>query len=93
VNDADAVHAIDASARAELGEHAVFPTDQSLGGEDFSWLLEKVPGAMVRLGTKTPGGRVFDLHQPDLIVDERAIGVGARVLTAAALWEFASRPA
>ena len=30
-------------------------TAQSLGGEDFAWYLEQVPGAMGRLGTRTPG--------------------------------------
>jgi amidohydrolase len=58
---------------------------QSLGGEDFAWYLEHVPGAMARLGTRTPGGPTYDLHQAAFDVDERAIGVGVRVLTSAAL--------
>ena len=35
---------------------------QSLGGEDCTWYLTTVPGAMIRLGTRT-GGRTYDLHQ------------------------------
>jgi metal-dependent amidase/aminoacylase/carboxypeptidase family protein len=66
-------------------------TPQSLGGEDFAWLLEKVPGAMVRLGTRTPGGHTYDLHRPDFVVDERAVALGARVLAATALADLASR--
>jgi len=58
---------------------------QSLGGEDFAWYLESVPGAMARLGTRTPGGPTYDLHQGNLLVDERAVGIGAKVLAAAAL--------
>ena len=68
-----------------LGDAAHVATSQSLGGEDFAWYLESVPGAMARLGTRTPGGPTYDLHQGDLRVDERAIGVGASVLAAAAL--------
>ena len=68
-----------------LGEEAHVATSQSLGGEDFAWYLESVPGAMGRLGTRTPGGPTYDLHQGDLRVDERAISVGATVLAAAAL--------
>ncbi len=68
-----------------LGEEANVATSQSLGGEDFAWYLESVPGAMARLGTRTPGGPTYDLHQGDLRVDERAISVGAKVLAAAAL--------
>lgn len=58
-------------------------TVQSLGGEDFAWYLTKVPGAMARLGTRTPGGRTYDLHQGDLVLDETAILCGAKVLAGA----------
>jgi metal-dependent amidase/aminoacylase/carboxypeptidase family protein len=68
-----------------LGRHAHVPTPQSLGGEDFAWYLESVPGAMGRLGTRSPGGPSYDLHQGDLVVDERATAVGAKVLAAVAL--------
>jgi len=60
------------------------PTQQSLGGEDFGWYLDRVPGAMGRLGTRTPGGATYDLHQGNLRVDERATVIGARVLAEAA---------
>jgi amidohydrolase len=91
VNDADAVQVIEDAVRAEIGENAVVLTPQSLGGEDFAWLLEKVPGAMVRLGTRTPGGRTYDLHRPDFVPDERAVSLGARVLAATAMADLASR--
>jgi amidohydrolase len=63
-----------------LGDRGHVPSGQSLGGEDFGWYLDTVPGAMARLGTRTPGGPTYDLHQGDLRVDDRAIGIGARVL-------------
>lgn len=93
VNDADATATVEDAARAELGEHSVVLAEQSLGGEDFAWILEKVPGAMLRLGTRTPGGRSYDLHQSDFTVDERSIMVGARVLAATALGDLAQRSA
>jgi len=68
-----------------VGEEGHVSTQQSLGGEDFGWFLDRVPGAMGRLGTRTPGGATYDLHQGDLRVDERATTVGARVLAEAAL--------
>jgi amidohydrolase len=67
-----------------LGEGGQVVAPQSLGGEDFGWYLDQVPGAMMRLGTRTPGGPTYDLHQGDLRVDERAIGIGARLLAGAA---------
>jgi len=40
---------------------------------------------MGRLGTRAPGGATYDLHRGDLLVDERAIAVGAKVLAATVL--------
>jgi amidohydrolase len=85
VNEPGATGLLDGAVRAVLGEDGAVSTQQSLGGEDFAWYLEEVPGAMGRLGTRTPGGRTYDLHQGDLHIDERAIGVGAKVLAAAVL--------
>lgn len=87
VNDAAAIAALTAAARATAGERSVVPTRQSLGGEDFSWLLQKTPGALARLGTRAPGGATYELHQGDLVIDETAIGVGTRLLAVAALSE------
>ncbi|MFF4788380.1 amidohydrolase [Streptomyces sp. NPDC001276] len=71
---------------ARRGAANVEDTEQSLGGEDFSWYLEHVPGAMARLGVRTPGERtVRDLHQGDFDADESAIRVGVELFTAAAL--------
>ncbi|MFJ4549316.1 amidohydrolase [Streptomyces sp. NPDC088817] len=71
---------------ARRGAATVEDTEQSLGGEDFSWYLEHVPGAMARLGVRTPGERtVRDLHQGDFDADESAIRVGVELFTAAAL--------
>jgi len=84
VNDPALVARLRASAELMLGPQAPRPTAQSLGGEDFAWYVQAVPGAMARLGTRTPGGRTCDLHQGDLVVDERAVAIGARLLAGAA---------
>ncbi|MDQ0774936.1 amidohydrolase [Streptomyces aurantiacus] len=86
VNDPDMTDLLRAAMTARLGAHSVEDTEQSLGGEDFSWYLEQVPGAMARLGVRTPGERtVRDLHQGDFDADESAITVGVELFTAAAL--------
>ncbi|KQY64676.1 MULTISPECIES: amidohydrolase [unclassified Nocardioides] len=85
VNDHEATVALARSVAAVLGPDGALPALQSLGGEDFGWYLERVPGAMGRLGTRTPGGPTYDLHQGDLRIDERAIAIGAAVLVGAAL--------
>ncbi|MEU0838432.1 amidohydrolase [Streptomyces sp. NPDC005962] len=71
---------------ARRGSYAVEDTEQSLGGEDFSWYLERVPGAMARLGVRRVGDTTRrDLHVGDFDVDEGAIEVGVELFTAAAL--------
>lgn len=85
VNTADAIESFARSAGQVIGPRAVVPTRQSLGGEDFSWYLVDIPGAMARLGTRTPGGHTYELHQGDLIVDERAVSYGAALLAQIAL--------
>jgi amidohydrolase len=86
VNESVSTAMIDAAAERVLGPDATTPAPQSLGGEDFAWYLESVPGALCRLGTRRPGSDDdFDIHQPAFDVDERAIGVGVRLMAATAL--------
>ncbi|CAJ1507988.1 M20 family metallopeptidase [[Mycobacterium] holstebronense] len=68
-------HAIEA-----IGPEVLAETQQSGGGEDFSWYLEQVPGAMGRLGVWPGSGPQLDLHQPTFDLDERALAVGVRVM-------------
>ncbi|KAF0966447.1 M20 family metallopeptidase [Rhodococcus sp. T7] len=70
-----------------VGPDALADTPQSGGGEDFSWYLEEVPGAMARLGVWSGVGEQLDIHQPTFDLDERALGVGVRVLSSLVLAE------
>jgi amidohydrolase len=85
VNAASAARLLTRAATAVVGASGVVGTEQSLGGEDFAWYLERVPGAMARLGVRTPGGPTYDLHQGDLRVDDGAVPIGAGLLARVAL--------
>ncbi|UYM03954.1 amidohydrolase [Solicola gregarius] len=85
VNDTACTSALRRAVESTLGAGAVAAAGQSLGGEDFAWYLERVPGAMGRLGTRTPGGPTYDLHQGSLRVDERAVDIGAKLLATVAV--------
>ncbi|MFJ3195537.1 amidohydrolase [Streptomyces griseoviridis] len=90
VNDADVTDLLHDAMVARRGPDSVEGTEQSLGGEDFSWYLEHVPGAMARLGVRAPGERTArDLHQGDFDADEYAITVGVELFTATALLDAA----
>lgn len=79
VTNDDVATALIAQAVKDTDPHALREAPQSSGGEDFSWYLEHVPGSMARLGSWNGEGEKPDLHQPDIIFDERAIGVGIRL--------------
>ena len=85
VNDVAATHLLAGAVERVLGPEGRVSTTQSLGGEDFAWFLDAIPGAMGRLGTRTPGGPTFDLHQGNLRVDEGASLVAARLLAGVAV--------
>jgi amidohydrolase len=86
VNETVSTAMFEAAIDRVLGADAIVPAPQSLGGEDFAWYLESVPGTLARLGTRTPGSvDDFDIHQPAFDIDERAIGVGVRIMAATAL--------
>ncbi len=85
VNEAGATAVLAAAAADVVGPGGVAASAQSLGGEDFAWYLDRVPGSMARLGTRTPGGQTYDLHQGDYRVDESSIAVGTSVLAEAAI--------
>ena len=84
VNDAKVNAWFADAAVSVLGPHGQVEVPQSLGGEDFGWYVKQIPGAMFRLGTRTPGGPTYDLHQGNLRIDERAISIGARILAESA---------
>ncbi|WP_406307352.1 amidohydrolase [Streptomyces sp. NBC_00879] len=86
VNDPVVTELLRDAQTARRGSGAIEDTEQSLGGEDFSWYLEHVPGAMARLGVRTPGDTTRrDLHRGDFDADEHAIQVGVELFTGAAL--------
>ena len=89
VNTPEETALIEDAARREFGAEMIELTPQSMGGEDFAWMTQQVPGSMLRLGTRTPGGKIYDLHRGDYIPDERCIAVGVRIMAAAAVQAIA----
>lgn len=55
----------------------------SMGSEDFSFYLNHVPGAMLRLGCRSDSTGGAALHTPNFDLDERALSIGAKVLARA----------
>jgi amidohydrolase len=84
VNDPRAVALFRAAALETVGSEQVLLSPQSMGGEDFGWFADVMPIALARLGTHG-GGAPLDLHRGTFDVDERAIGIGVRLMARTAL--------
>jgi len=81
VNSEPAAQWAQDAVRALLGTDALVTLPEpNLGGEDFAFYLERLPGCFVRIGAQPPGGRPVPAHTSGFLPDERAILVGAAVL-------------
>lgn len=66
---------------------ALYPTIRiekepfGMGGEDFGYMTEKIPGAMIFLGCSLEDGRNRDLHTNIFDMDERCMEMGVSILT------------
>jgi hippurate hydrolase len=63
-------------------EHTLELPNPSMGGEDFAFFLEKIPGAFIWLGV---GENVSGLHTPTFAFDEEILALGSALLAALAL--------
>lgn len=79
VNQAPMVGVARAAAEAALGRdcvrHAV--RGANMGGEDFSWYLQEVPGCYVRFGTRPQGSAAHSAHSSRFELDEKVLATGA----------------
>jgi len=75
------------TARELLGDELVETRrDPVMGAEDFSYVLESVPGAMVRLGMAPPEMEYAPgNHSNRMVVDEPAMATGIAFHAAVAL--------
>jgi amidohydrolase len=80
VNDETSVALLRDGVVAALGPDGVADTGQSLGGEDFGWYLNHVPGGLARLGVHSGDGPMLDLHRGTFDLDERALAIGIRTM-------------
>jgi amidohydrolase len=64
-----------------VGEENVLDDVRTMGGEDFSAFLARVPGCFIAVGSRNVArGLVWEHHHPRFDVDEASLGIGAEVL-------------
>jgi len=83
MNDAILVDQIMPVFRSLAGESKVEIMNPVLGGEDFAFFQQEIPGVFFFLGTRPPGLSAEDAapnHSPRFFVDEAGLGLGVRSL-------------
>jgi metal-dependent amidase/aminoacylase/carboxypeptidase family protein len=86
VNDSAMTAFAQSVAEELLGADNVHHARPIMAGEDLAYVLEKVPGCMLSLGTGNPArGLIYPPHHPRFDADEDALAVGVRVLAGIAL--------
>ena len=66
------------AAEAVVGEERVTTLrTANMGGEDFAFYLEKIPGCYIRFGAQVPGREGFPAHSSRFDFAESALGTGA----------------
>ncbi len=83
VNDETMVDFVARTAGRIFGEDRVRNIDPVMGGEDFAYFLQKVPGAFLFFGMGD--GMEYPHHHPAFDIDENALSQATLLMTALAL--------
>jgi IAA-amino acid hydrolase len=78
VNDTHCWELAQEIGRDLLGPNAVLEVPPVMGGEDFAYYTERLPGGMFGLGVRNEQqGATYSVHHPKFKVDEAALPIGA----------------
>lgn len=75
----------------DLPEIDLIPLQKTrgMGSEDFSFVTQQVPSAMVSLGSTSPQGQAYPMHHPKVVFDEKTFVYGTAAYVQIALSYFA----
>lgn len=80
VNDHIITERMKRYAREYLGEKNVIDLDMRMTAEDFAYFSQALPSCFYRLGTKTKGKEITNLHTSTFDIDENALYTGMGVM-------------
>ncbi|HEX2253133.1 MAG TPA: amidohydrolase [Thermoanaerobaculia bacterium] len=87
INDAELARRARAPLERAVGADDVVEVPPVMGGEDFAYFSELIPGFYFRLGTTNPEHGSGGLHTPSFRADDGAVEVGIRAM-AHVVWDF-----
>jgi amidohydrolase len=84
VNDENVVNRLIPAFESVAGAENVYPFEPTLGAEDFSMVLEQIPGCYFFIGARNEAiDAIYPHHHPKFNIDESALHLGARAMVAA----------
>ena len=81
VNDGAMAQLMTEAAAEVVGRDKVLTGVRTMGGEDMSFFLAKVPGAFAFVGSAPAGAKGAPHHSPTFDIDEESLVIGAELLT------------
>ncbi|HEX7050843.1 MAG TPA: amidohydrolase [Longimicrobiales bacterium] len=81
INDPELARRMAPTLARVVGADNVEILDPTMGGEDFAYFANEVPGFFFRLGTVKPGTTSGGHHTPTFMADDSSIPVGMRVMS------------
>ncbi|KPL04161.1 MAG: hypothetical protein AMJ90_01815 [candidate division Zixibacteria bacterium SM23_73_2] len=89
INDEKMTHIAQRATEILYGKDKVYHIKEPMmGAEDFAYFLKKVPGTMMRLGTRNQKIKAtYPWHHPKFKVDETALKYGVSVMSLC-IWNF-----
>ncbi len=64
-----------------MGAGNVKVVEHSMGGEDFAYFANEIPGFYFRLGVVAPGTTSGGLHTPTFRADDSSVAVGMKAMS------------
>ena len=82
INDSELTKKAKSAAIEYMKKENVISMDISMGGEDFSFFLHKIPGCFYRLGIRNEAKKITSgLHTSTFNIDEEALEIGAGLMS------------
>ena len=79
VNDAECWELSKSASEEILGQEMVEEMEPIMGGEDFSYYTEVIPGCFSFIGVGNPEMEAYGVHHPKFKVDEDALSLGTAI--------------
>jgi amidohydrolase len=85
INDPSLAEQMIPTLKRVVGDDNVLMMDPVMGGEDFAYFANEVPGMYYRLGVVKPGTTSGWVHTPTFRADDACLEVGIRVMSSVLL--------